>query len=254
MIKFDNVNNVYPNGLHALKNINLEIQQGEFVAIIGLSGAGKSTLLRTVNRMHDITDGVLTVNGQEVNNLKGKELRKFRRGVGMVFQSFNLVTRTSVVKNVLTSRVPDMPLWKSIIGLYSKEDKVIALEALDKVGILDKAYVRADQLSGGQQQRVALARTLAQNPEIILADEPVAALDPITAVQVMDDFKRINEELNMSVLINIHHVDLALKYADRVIGIKAGEIVYDGPSSEVTHDVLTEIYGRELAQDEMMGA
>lgn len=234
MIKFDNVNKVYPNGLHALKNINLEIQQGEFVAIIGLSGAGKSTLLRTVNRMLDITDGVLTVNGQEVNNLKGKELRKFRRGIGMVFQSFNLVTRTSVIKNVLTSRVPDMPLWKSIIGLYSKEDKVVALEALDKVGILDKAYVRADQLSGGQQQRVALARTLAQNPEIILADEPVAALDPITAVQVMDDFKKINQELNMSVLINIHHVDLALKYADRVIGIKAGEIVYDGPSSEVT--------------------
>lgn len=117
MIKFDNVNKVYPNGLHALKNINLEIEQGEFVAIIGLSGAGKSTLLRTVNRMHDITDGVLTVNGQEVNNLKGKELRKFRRGIGMVFQSFNLVTRTSVIKNVLTSRVPDMPLWKSIIGL-----------------------------------------------------------------------------------------------------------------------------------------
>ena len=254
MIKFDNVNKVYPNGLHALKNINLEIQQGEFVAIIGLSGAGKSTLLRTVNRMHDITDGVLTVNGQEVNNLKGKELRKFRRGIGMVFQSFNLVTRTSVIKNVLTSRVPDMPLWKSIIGLYSNEDKVIALEALDKVGILDKAYVRADQLSGGQQQRVALARTLAQNPEIILADEPVAALDPVTAAQVMDDFKKINKELNMSVLINIYHVDLALKYADRVIGIKAGEIVYDGPSSEVTNDVLTQIYGRELSQDEVMGA
>lgn len=254
MIKFDNVNKVYPNGLHALKNINLEIKQGEFVAIIGLSGAGKSTLLRTVNRMHDITDGVLTVNGQEVNNLHGKELRKFRRGIGMVFQSFNLVTRTSVIKNVLTSRVPDMPLWKSIIGLYSKEDKVIALEALDKVGILDKAYVRADQLSGGQQQRVALARTLAQNPEIILADEPVAALDPVTAAQVMDDFKKINKELNMSVLINIHHVDLALKYADRVIGIKAGEIVYDGPSSEVTNDVLTQIYGRELSQDEVMGA
>lgn len=254
MIKFDNVNKVYPNGLHALKNINLEIKQGEFVAIIGLSGAGKSTLLRTVNRMHDITDGVLTVNGQEVNNLKGKDLRKFRRGIGMVFQSFNLVTRTSVIKNVLTSRVPDMPLWKSIIGLYSKEDKVIALEALDKVGILDKAYVRADQLSGGQQQRVALARTLAQNPEIILADEPVAALDPVTAAQVMDDFKKINKELNMSVLINIHHVDLALKYADRVVGIKAGEIVYDGPSSEVTNDILTQIYGRELSQDEVMGA
>ena len=254
MIKFDKVNKVYPNGLHALKNISLEINQGEFVAIIGLSGAGKSTLLRTINRMHDISEGSLTVNGQEVNDLSGKDLRKFRRKVGMVFQSFNLVTRTTVINNVLTSRVPDMPLWKSIIGLYSKEDKVIALEALDKVGILDKAYVRADQLSGGQQQRVALARTLAQKPEIILADEPVAALDPITAKQVMDDFKKINKELNMSVLINIHHVDLALKYADRVIGIKAGEIVYDGPATKVDSEVLKQIYGRELSADEVMGA
>lgn len=254
MIKFDKVNKVYPNGLHALKNISLEINQGEFVAIIGLSGAGKSTLLRTINRMHDISEGSLTVNGQEINDLAGKDLRKFRRKIGMVFQSFNLVTRTTVVNNVLTSRVPDMPLWKSIIGLYSKEDKVIALEALDKVGILNKAYVRADQLSGGQQQRVALARTLAQKPEIILADEPVAALDPITAKQVMDDFKKIKKELNMSVLINIHHVDLALKYADRVIGIKAGEIVYDGPSAEVDSEVLKQIYGRELSADEVMGA
>lgn len=254
MIKFDKVNKYYPNGLHALKNISLEIKQGEFIAIIGLSGAGKSTFLRTINRMHDISEGSLTVDGEEINNLQGKNLRKFRRKVGMVFQSFNLVTRTTVVNNVLTSRVPDMPLWKSIIGLYSKEDKVIALEALDKVGILDKAYVRADQLSGGQQQRVALARTLAQKPEIILADEPVAALDPITAKQVMDDFKKINKELNMSVLINIHHVDLALKYADRVIGIKAGEVVYDGPSSNVDSEVLKTIYGRELAADEVMGA
>ena len=254
MIKFDKVNKVYPNGLHALKNVSLEINQGEFVAIIGLSGAGKSTLLRTINRMHDISEGSLIVNGQEIKNLKGKDLRTFRRKVGMVFQSFNLVTRTTVINNVLTSRVPDMPLWKSIIGLYSKEDKIIALEAVDKVGILDKAYVRADQLSGGQQQRVALARTLAQKPEIILADEPVAALDPITATQVMDDFKKINKELNMSVLINIHHVDLALKYADRVIGIKAGEIVYDGAAKDVTNEVLKQIYGRELAADEVMGA
>lgn len=253
MIKFENVNKVYPNGYKALKNINLEIEQGEFVAIIGLSGAGKSTLLRTINRMHDITDGKLTVNDKEVNNLKGKELRSFRRKIGMVFQSFNLINRTTVIKNVLTSRVPDMPIYKSALGLFSKEDKVIALEALDKVGILDKAYVRADQLSGGQQQRVALARTLAQKPEIILADEPVAALDPVTAKEVMDDFKRINKEMNISILINIHHVDLALKYADRVIGIKAGEIIYDGPSSKVTGEVLKEIYGREVTQDEMMG-
>ena len=254
MIKFNNVNKVYPNGFHALKNINLEFEQGEFVAIIGLSGAGKSTLLRTINRMHDITDGELIVNGENVNDLKGKSLRKFRRHIGMVFQSFNLVTRTTVINNVLTSRVPDMPFYKSMIGVFSKEDKVIALEALDKVGILDKAYVRADQLSGGQQQRVALARTLAQKPEIILADEPVAALDPITATQVMDDFKRINEEMKISVLINIHHVDLALKYATRVIGIKAGEIVYDGPSNMVDSEILKQIYGRELAADELMEA
>lgn len=253
MIKFEKVSKVYPNGYKALNNVTLEINQGEFVAIIGLSGAGKSTLLRTINRMHDITDGKLTVNDMEVNNLRGRELRRFRRKIGMVFQSFNLVTRTTVIKNVLTSRVPDMPLWKAIIGLYSKVDKIIALEALDKVGILDKAYIRADQLSGGQQQRIALARTLAQKPEIILADEPVAALDPVTAGQVMDDFKKINKEMNISVLINIHHVDLALKYCDRVIGIRAGEIVYDGPSKDVDHEILKEIYGRELADNEVMG-
>lgn len=253
MIKFDKVNKVYPNGYHALKNISLEIKQGEFVAIIGLSGAGKSTLLRTINKMHDISDGTLIVNGQNVKSLKGKSLRVFRRKIGMVFQSFNLVTRTTVLKNVLTSRVPDMVLWKSLLGMYSKEDKIIALEALDKVGILDKAYIRADQLSGGQQQRVALARTIAQKPEIILADEPVAALDPITATQVMNDFKRINEELDITVLINIHHVDLALKYANRVIGIKAGEIIYDGPASKVDELVLQDIYGRQLSKDEVMG-
>ncbi len=236
-----------------LKDIHMTVASGEVISIIGSPGSGKSTLLRSINLLEQPTSGEIIYKSENVLK-KGYDLNKYRTHLGMVFQSFNLVTRTSVIKNVLTSRVPDMPLWKSIIGLYSKEDKVVALEALDKVGILDKAYVRADQLSGGQQQRVALARTLAQNPEIILADEPVAALDPITAVQVMDDFKKINQELNMSVLINIHHVDLALKYADRVIGIKAGEIVYDGPSSEVTNDVLTQIYGRELAQDEMMGA
>ncbi|MGL5648157.1 MAG: phosphonate ABC transporter ATP-binding protein [Clostridium sp.] len=253
MIKFENVSKVYPNGYKALNNINLEIKQGEFVAIIGLSGAGKSTLLRTINRMHDITEGTLTVNNQNVNSLKGRELRSFRRNIGMVFQSFNLINRTTVIKNVLTSRVPDLPIYRSLLGLYSENDKVTALEALDKVGILDKAYVRADQLSGGQQQRVALARTLAQKPEIILADEPVAALDPVTAKEVMDDFKRINTEMEISILINIHHVDLALKYADRVIGIKAGEIIYDGSSDKVTGDILKEIYGREVTQDEMMG-
>lgn len=246
MIVFDHVSKTYPNGYQALKDINLTIEQGEFVAIIGLSGAGKSTLIRTINRMHDITDGTLTVDDVNVMELKGARLRQFRRNIGMIFQSFNLVTRTTVIKNVLTSRVPELPFWRALLGAYPKKDKLEALEALDKVGILDKAFVRADQLSGGQQQRVALARTLAQNPKIILADEPVASLDPVTAKQVMDDFRRINREMNISVLINIHHVDLALQYADRVIGIKAGEAVYDGPASEVNEAVLAEVYGGQF--------
>lgn len=242
MIEFKQVSKVYPNGTKGLTDVNLTIEQGEFVGIIGLSGAGKSTLLRTINRMHDISTGSLKVDGAEVKDLKGADLRKFRRNIGMIFQSFNLVSRTTVIRNVLMAKVPEMPFWRVLFGAFRKEDKVVALECLDKVGILDKAYIRADQLSGGQQQRVALARTLAQDPKIILADEPVAALDPVTAKQVMNDFKKINQEMNISILINIHHVELALEYTDRIIGIRAGQIVYDGPSSEVTPEVLDMIY------------
>ena len=242
MIEFKHVNKKYPNGFEALKDIDLTIGQGEFVAIIGLSGAGKSTLIRTINRMHDITNGTLTVDGTDVMQLHGKSLRAFRRRIGMIFQSFNLVTRTTVIKNVLTAFVPELPWWRAALGIFTKAEKTAALEALDKVGILDKAFVRADQLSGGQQQRVALARTLAQNPQIILADEPVASLDPVTAKQVMDDFQRINRDMRITILINIHHVDLALQYATRVIGIRAGRVVYDGPAGEVDGAVLDAIY------------
>ena len=250
MIRFENVSKRYPNGFEALKHVDLSIEQGEFVAIIGLSGAGKSTLIRTINRMHDITEGRLTVDDIDVMSLQGKALRSFRRRIGMIFQSFNLITRTTVIKNVLTAFVPDMPWWRAVPGIYTREEKMKALEALDKVGILDKAFVRADQLSGGQQQRVALARTLAQDPQIILADEPVASLDPVTAKQVMDDFKHINEDMGITILINIHHVELALQYADRVIGIRAGEVVYDGPADKVDQAVLDSIYnvgGEEAA-------
>lgn len=242
MIEFHNVSKRYPNGFEALKDINLKIGQGEFVAVIGLSGAGKSTLIRTINRMHDITGGTLTVDGINVMELQGKSLRAFRRKIGMIFQSFNLITRTTVIKNVLTAFVPELPWWRAFPGIFKKEEKIAALEALDKMGILDKAFVRADQLSGGQQQRVALARTLAQNPQIILADEPVASLDPVTARQVMDDFQRINRDMNITVIINIHHVELALQYASRVIGIREGRIVYDGPAAQVTQQILDDIY------------
>lgn len=242
MIKFTNVSKQYPNGVMGLKNINLTIDQGEFVGIIGLSGAGKSTLIRTINRMHPITEGELIVNDIDVSELKGKSLRKFRRQIGMIFQSFNLVTRAKVINNVLTALVPDLPFWRVLIGYYTKEEQIKALQALDRVGILDKAYTRVDQLSGGQQQRVALARTIAQDPQIILADEPVAALDPVTANVVMNDFKRINQDDNITVLINIHHVELALEFCERIIGIRDGEIVYDGPADQVSGQVLDLIY------------
>ncbi len=251
MIEFINASKTYPNGVKGLIDVSLTINQGEFVAIIGLSGAGKSTLIRTVNRMHDVTGGKVLVDGIEVNSLSGKNLRKFRRKIGMIFQSFNLVTRSTALNNVLSSVVPDIPWYRTLLGIYTKEEKMSALEALDKVGILEKAYNRCDQLSGGQQQRVALARTLNQNPSIILADEPVAALDPVTAKAVMSDFKRINKEMNISILINIHHVDLALEYADRVIGVRAGEVVYDGPASLVTEEVLDIVYnGKEIPKAE----
>lgn len=253
MIQFKDVGKTYPNGVEALKHTNLTIEQGEFIAIIGLSGAGKSTLIRLVNKMHPITSGELIVNEVSVDEkLKGNKLRKFRRNIGMIFQSFNLIMRTSVIKNVLAAKVAEMSLLRSFFGFYKEEDKIAALSALEKLGILDKAYTRADQLSGGQQQRVALARTLTQDPKIILADEPVASLDPVTANQVMSDFKTVNQDFNITVIANMHHVDMALNYADRVIGIREGVIVYDGPSSDVTNKILKEVYGREITDDDIL--
>jgi phosphonate transport system ATP-binding protein len=253
MIEFVNVDKVYPNGFKALKNINLKINDGEFVAIIGLSGAGKSTLLRSINKMHPITNGEIYINGRPISKLEGNDLRMMRRNIGMIFQSFNLVKRMSVFKNVLAGRVAFHSTLATLLGVFPQEDKIIALEALDKMGILEKAYVRADQLSGGQQQRVALARALTQQPSIILADEPVASLDPITTLQVMDDFANINKELGITIIANMHHVDLALKYAKRIIGIKAGEIVFDGPVEQINDEILETIYGRALKHDEILG-
>ncbi len=246
MIEFKKLSKTYPNGTKELIHVDLKIEQGEFVAIIGLSGSGKSTLIRCVNRMHDITGGELLVDDINVNSLNQKEVRKFRRRIGMVFQSFNLVTRTTVLKNVLTAFVPELKGFRKFFGIFPKQYKLQALEALDKVDMLEKAFSRVDQLSGGQQQRVALARSLGQNPEIILADEPVAALDPITSNQVMEDFRKINEQNNITILINIHDVDLALKYCKRVVGINKGRVVYDGPASEVTQEILDKVYKKDL--------
>ena len=252
VIRLEHIEKVFTDGkedFEALRDVSLEVNEGDIFGIIGLSGAGKSTILRCINRMHDISKGELTVDGVTVDSLRGKELRRYRRKVGMIFQSFNLVSRSTALKNVLTADVPDMPFFRVLLGIFTKEQKMRALESLDKVGILDKAYTRCDQLSGGQQQRVALARTLTQSPHIILADEPVAALDPVTAKQVMQDFVHINQEMGISILLNIHHVELALEYADRIIGIRAGKIVYDGPSADVTEDVLNMIYAGKIPDE-----
>jgi len=253
MIRFIDVVKTYPNGVQALKGVNLTINDGEFVAIIGLSGAGKSTLLRSINKMHSITSGQVLVDDVDVGQLKGKQLRMLRRSIGMIFQSFNLVKRMSVFNNVLTGRVAYHPTFKTLFGIFPKEDKILALESLDTMGILEKAFTRADQLSGGQQQRVALARSLAQKPKVILADEPVASLDPITTVQVMNDFTKVNRDFGITIVANMHHVDLALKYAKRIIGIRDGVVVFDGPSSEINDDILVQIYGRSLAHNEILG-
>jgi len=192
VIKFVNVSKTYPNGVEALKNINLEIKEGEFVAIIGLSGAGKSTLLRLINKLIESTGGEVFFDGESVTKAKGRDLINIRRQIGMIFQGFNIVKRMSVLSNVLSGRVAYHPTWKTILGLFPEEDKQIAYRALKRVDILEKVHNRASDLSGGQQQRVAIARALAQEPKLMLADEPVASLDPITTVQVMDYLKKIN--------------------------------------------------------------
>lgn len=252
-IEFKNVSKVYPNGHVGLKNINLNIEKGEFAVIVGLSGAGKSTLLRSVNRLHDITSGEIFIQGKSITKAHGKALLEMRRNIGMIFQHFNLVKLSSVLRNVLSGRVGYHPTWKMVLGLFPKEDKIKAMNALERVNILDKYNQRSDELSGGQQQRISIARALCQESEIILADEPVASLDPLTTKQVMDDLRKINQELGITILINLHFVDLAKEYGTRIIGLRDGEVVYDGPASEATDDVFSEIYGRTIKEDEKLG-
>ncbi|HDC3596961.1 TPA: phosphonate ABC transporter ATP-binding protein [Staphylococcus aureus] len=252
-IKFKNVSKVYPNGHVGLKNINLNIEKGEFAVIVGLSGAGKSTLLRSVNRLHDITSGEIFIQGKSITKAHGKALLEMRRNIGMIFQHFNLVKRSSVLRNVLSGRVGYHPTWKMVLGLFPKEDKIKAMDALERVNILDKYNQRSDELSGGQQQRISIARALCQESEIILADEPVASLDSLTTKQVMDDLRKINQELGITILINLHFVDLAKEYGTRIIGLRDGEVVYDGPASEATDDVFSKIYGRTIKEDEKLG-
>lgn len=252
-IQFKDVRKVYSNGHVGLDRINLNIEKGDFAVIVGLSGSGKSTLLRSINRLHDITEGEILIDGKSMTKANGNQLLEMRRNIGMIFQNFNLVKRSSVMRNVLSGRVGYHPTWKMILGLFPKEDKIKALEALDRVNILDKYKSRSDELSGGQQQRISIARALCQEPAIILADEPVASLDPLTTKQVMDDLKRINQELGITIIINLHFVDLAREYGTRIIGLRDGQLVFDGPVERATDEAFNEIYGRSIQDEEKLG-
>jgi len=252
VITFENASVTYPGGVQALKDVSLEMTDGEFVVIVGLSGAGKSTLIRAVNGLVPLTKGTCTVDGRLVDPKDKRGIRDLRAEVGMIFQTHNLVKRTTVLNNVLMGRLHRTATWRTMLGAYTKADVELAMQALERVEIVEKAYVRASNLSGGQQQRVGIARALAQEPKVVLADEPTASLDPPTSHVVMRDLKNICRELNITMLVNLHFLDLARAYADRIIGLRAGELVYDGPGAEADETVFRDIYGRSLTADDVL--
>ncbi|MEM7054105.1 MAG: phosphonate ABC transporter ATP-binding protein [Pseudomonadota bacterium] len=250
-ILFEKASIVYPNGVVGMKDLDLEIHPGEFVVIVGSSGAGKSTLLRAVNGLNSLTSGSVSIDGQKVPS-GGKGLRELRKRVAMIFQDFRLVKRLSVMTNVLIGRLGHVSGLRSMLNWWPKSERDIAIDALERVGIVEKAWVRASDLSGGQQQRVGIARALAQQPAIILADEPVASLDPVTTHQIMQDLVRINKELGITTLVNLHFLDLARQYGERIIGLRFGELVFDGEARMVSDEDFRNIYGRDVTDDDVL--
>lgn len=249
MITFKRTEVTYPGGLKALKGIDLEIPKGQFVVIVGLSGAGKSTLIRTINNLVVPSAGDVLINGTSITRAKGAKLRRSRAEIGMIFQTFNLVKRSSVLRNVLSGRLGHANPLLSLLGVFPKRDVALAHDCLRRVGIPEKAFVRADALSGGQQQRVGIARALAQEPSIMLADEPVASLDPPTSHAVMSDLKRIGREDGITTIVNLHFIDMAREYADRIVGMRDGVVVFDGTPDEASNKVFEEIYGRPIDRE-----
>ena len=248
ILQIQNLEKIYPNGHHALKDISFDVVQGEFLVVIGLSGSGKSTLLRCINRLLNPSGGKILFQDQNITFSKGKRLRKTRSEIGMIFQHFNLIPRKTVLTNVLMGALSRTGILKSFFGIYSKQDRDNAYKYLEIVGLTGKANQRADNLSGGQQQRVAIARALMQNPKILLADEPVASLDPATSHSVMQYLKKVNQELGVTVVCNLHFLSLVRQYADRVIALKAGNLLYDGKPLEINEDWFKTIYGEEAVE------
>ncbi len=248
MLEVRHLTKVYDDGTVALKDVSFSVPDGEFLVVIGLSGSGKSTLLRCINRLIDPTEGEILWGGVDLAQLKGDDLRKARRQIGMIFQHFNLVNRSNVITNVLSGRLGYIPQWKSIFGNFPKEDRDKAWEALKRLGIQDQAHKRADELSGGQQQRVGIARALMQDPKLILADEPVASLDPVLAHSILQHLELLNKEDNITVICSLHYLDLVQRYATSVIGLRQGEIVYVGTKEDIqamTDVEFKRIYGKE---------
>ena len=235
----------------AVDNVSFSVAPGGFVGVIGRSGAGKSTLLRTINRLAPASEGRVLYKGVDITALHGRELRQWRARSAMIFQQFNLVGRLDVLTNVLMGRLSEIPLWRSLAQLWPEEDVAVAMSALEQFDMAQLAAQRADQLSGGQQQRVAIARALVQEPDIILADEPIASLDPRNTKIVMDALLRINKHFGITVLCNLHSLDLARTYCDRLIGMSAGRIVFDGAPAVLTEHIARELY--DLEANEVMG-
>lgn len=251
MLEVKNLTKVYDDGTVALKDVSFTVEHGEFLVVIGLSGSGKSTLLRCINRLVEPTSGQIIWDGEDITAAKQDQLRRIRRQIGMIFQQFNLVNRLTVMTNVMTGRLGYTSTWRSILGRWSKEDREQAMRSLELVGIAGKANNRADELSGGQQQRVGIARALMQEPRLLLADEPVASLDPATSHSVMKYVELLNQEHNVTVLCSLHFLSLARQYGTRIIALKAGELVFDGPPTEIDDQRFEEIYGEEAVEVEI---
>lgn len=247
MLRIQNITKTYPNGTQALKNVSFDVKDGEFLVVIGLSGSGKSTLLRCINRLIDPTDGKVFWDNTDITAAPPSELRNIRRKIGMVFQQFNLVKRSSVMTNVLSGRLGYVNPWLSLVGIWPEDEKKKALKSLERVGIADKAYNRADALSGGQQQRVGIARALMQDPKLILADEPVASLDPVLSHSILQYLEQLNKE-GITVICSLHFLDLVHRYATRVVALKDGVKVFEGSAQEIDRAKFKEIYGEEAQE------
>ena len=253
LVKFEHVSKCYSNGVRALRGIDLTIKRGEFISVIGPSGAGKSTFLRSINCLNRISEGKIYLEGEDITRKKGKELRLARRSIGMIFQNYNLVYRLSVLQNVLHGRLGYKHGIRGLFGNYSEDQKKEAIEMIEELGLKDYIYARASELSGGQKQRVGIARAIMQNPKLLLCDEPIASLDPSSAKVTMELLCEMTRKRRITCIANLHQVDIAKKYSTRIIGLRAGDIVFDGTPDELTDDKIAQIYNTDMEMEQMEG-